>query len=405
MTRLRASLIAIACLAGIILPGAARAFETPAFVDTAAILGAAAKGPGYSIAPKSDSDGLMWTFDLTTRGVRTEVVGEAFLRMRLREIAALQKLEDMSRSEAFLTSLGEAAAAPLRFGADLVTAPGETLKRSASGIANMVDRVGAAASNRSANRDNPVTSLLGVDAARRALAVELGVDPYTDFAPLAQALTKVASASAAGGLSVKALTLAIPGGAGIAVSSVGTAETARDTLRDKTSAQILQQVAATLASLKVPAAASNALAANRNYTPADLLVIATSLQSMAVRGSDAFVINAAGAGTREEAFFNTLRISLIARNTKNYNIESFVSVGGFALNRLKDGRILALMPLDEIVWTERTARMFDGLQASIANMKPQATAILLVTTGDMTATARKELTARKWQYVKLVQPK
>lgn len=391
-------------LALCLLSTTAHAFEKPAMVTTSSILGAAATGPGYALAPKSDSDGLMWTFDLTTRGVRTEVTGEAFLRMRLREIAALNKLDDMSRSEVFLKSLGEAAAAPLRFGADLITAPADTLKRSASGVANMFDRVGAAANNNKVSRDNAATSLLGVDSARRALAVELGVDPYTDFPPLAQALQRVAAASAAGGLSVKALTLAIPGGAGIVVSSTSTVDTVSNTLREKTSTQIVQMVRATLAKLAVNAELVEALVSNRNYTPADLLVIADALQSMKLKGNDIFVLHAASAGTREEAFFNTQRVSLIARNAKNYKMQGFVAAGAFALNRLADGRVLALLPLDEIVWTERTARMFDNLNTSINAMKPAPSARLLVTTGDMTPMAQKELTQRNWQYVKLVKP-
>lgn len=391
-------------LAAALIATNAQAFERPAMVDTSSILGAAAKGAGYSLAAKSDSDGLMWTFDLTTRGVRTEVTGEAFLRMRLREIAALNKLEEMSRSEIFLKSLGEAAAAPLRFGADLVTAPAETLKRSASGVANMFDRVGAAANNNKVSRDNAVTSVLGVDSARRALAVELGVDPYTDFPPLAQALQRVATASAAGGLSVKALTLAIPGGAGIAVSSTSTVDTVSNTLREKTSTQIVQLVRTTLTKQGVSAELAETLVSNRHYTPADLLVIANALQGMKLKGNEVFVAHAAGAGTREEAFFNTQRISLIARNAKNYKLASFVASGDFALNRMADGRVLALLPLDEIVWTERTARMFDSLNGSIDGLKPAASGKLLVTTGDMTAMAQKELARRNWQYVKLVKP-
>ena len=40
---------------------------------------------------------------------------------------------------------------------------------------------------------------MGTDTARRQLAVQLGIDPYTDFQPLAQRLEAIAKASALGG--------------------------------------------------------------------------------------------------------------------------------------------------------------------------------------------------------------
>ena len=92
----------------------------------------------------------------------------------------------------------------------------------------------------------------------------LGVDPYTNFPPLAQKLTDVASATAAGGLTVKAALAVIPGGAAvIAVSSVSTIQSASDTLRDKTSAQIAQEVKATLLRLDVPPDAVARFATNQ----------------------------------------------------------------------------------------------------------------------------------------------
>ena len=82
--------------------------------------------------------------------------------------------------------------------------------------------------------DKAMDILLGISVTQRPLAVELDVDPYTDFPPLAQKLKQVAGAMAAGGLPVKAGLALVPGGVGIAVSSVASVNSAKDTLRDKT---------------------------------------------------------------------------------------------------------------------------------------------------------------------------
>ena len=70
-------------------------------------------------------------------------------------------------------------------------------------------------------------SLLGVSDTQRELAVELDVDPYTDFPPLAQRFKQMAGAMASGGLPIKAGLSFVPGGIGIAVSSVATVSDAR----------------------------------------------------------------------------------------------------------------------------------------------------------------------------------
>ena len=248
-----ARLIAMCCVAAFpALSSAALATEVPPEVSAASLLRGNEKGPNYTVLSPVQSDGLMRIFRVETPFGTYRVQGDAQLKTRIRELAAVRRLETMKASDTFVKSLGQAAAAPLKYGADLITDPKETLTRSVSGIANMFDRIGAGVRNQGASRDNVATSLLGIDTARRHLAVELGVDPYSDFPPLQKQLEDVATAAGLGGLSIQALTMAIPGGAGVAVSSVASANTFADTLKQKTSAQIIDQVSATLKRLGVP---------------------------------------------------------------------------------------------------------------------------------------------------------
>jgi hypothetical protein len=153
----------------------------------------------------------------------------------------------------------------------------------------------------------------------------------------------------------------IPGGAGVAVSSASTAETVRSTLVEKTSAQIAESVMAGLLKDRVPRASAERLVHNRVYTPADLLILSKSLASLKAQNTALFVARAAGAATREEAMFQRRRAELLASNAKLLGIGPFVDVAGFPLNRLKDGRLLALFPLDEVAWTEGVAAASPGL--------------------------------------------
>ena len=167
----------------------------------------------------------------------------------------------------------------------------------------MFERAGAGLSNSRADRDPLMDSLLGISDTQRELAVELDVDPYTDFPPLAQRLKQMAGAMASGGLPIKAGLSFVPGGIGIAVSSVATVSSAKDTLRDKTAAQLIAEVRGILLKLDIEQDNIDRLLENRNYTPADLLIMARALRELGAADTNIFIEKAAGAGTRNYAFY------------------------------------------------------------------------------------------------------
>lgn len=241
--------VPIAALIGILtVSTVASALELPKPEPVEKYLGKAAIGPNYTVKPLVRSDGVMRIFDVDTSYGNFAFDGVEFTKLRIHELNAIAALEKMSQSEAFGKAFGRAALGPIKFGADLISNPAETVERSLSGIGNMFDRVGAGLSNNRADRDGFVDSLLGVSDTQRELAVDLDVDPYTDFPPLAQRLKEMAGVMAGGGLPIKAGLSFVPGGIGIAVSSVATFSDAKDTLRSKTAAQVIAETRATLLS-------------------------------------------------------------------------------------------------------------------------------------------------------------
>ena len=77
------------------------------------------------------------------------------------------------------------------------------------------------------------------------------------------------------------------GGAGIAISATSNIAQAKMTLRDKTAAQIIVEARTILTSLGVPEETANRLLENRNYTPADLLIMAQALARLGAHDGDA----------------------------------------------------------------------------------------------------------------------
>lgn len=383
------------------LSSAAAALELPKPEPVEKYLGKAATGTNYTVKPIVRSDGVMRIFDVDTPYGQFTFDGVEFAKLRLHELDAVAAIEKMSQSERFGQAFGRAALGPIKFGADLITNPADTVQRSLSGIGNMFDRVGAGLSNSRADRDDVAESLLGVSDAQRELAVELDVDPYTDFPPLRQRLKEMAGVMASGGLPIRAGLAAVPGGVGIAVSSVATVGSAKDTLRSKTAAQLIAEVRATLSSLGVPEESINRLVENRNFTPADLLIMARALKQLNAQNTAAFVEHVAGAGSRNVAFYHRRRAQILAaRSTELGSIVSFVTFGGQPINVARNGDIVAAFMVDDIAWTEIQQRTFVAATTEIHRTRPGAVPVL-ATTGTVTPMAAAEIGKRGWKIVQL----
>ena len=139
-SRLFFPLIIIAPLAGL---AAAAVIEAPKPQTAQKYLGAKVSGPNYTVKPTVRSDGVMRIFEVDTSYGKFTFDGVEFTKLRLHELEAAAAIEKMSQSEAFGQAFGRAALGPIKFGADLITKPADTVERSLSGIGNMLDRVGA----------------------------------------------------------------------------------------------------------------------------------------------------------------------------------------------------------------------------------------------------------------------
>ena len=388
-----------ASIALVTLASSTHALELPKPQPVEKYLGKSASGANYTVSPIVRSDGVMRIFDVDTPYGKFAFDGVEFTKLRLHELDAVAAIEKMSQSEAFGQAFGRAALGPIKFGADLLTKPADTVERSLSGIGNMFDRIGAGLSNTSSDRDNLVESLLGVSDTQRELAVSLDVDPYTDFPPLAQRLKEMANVMAGGGLPVRAGLSFVPGGIGIAVSSVATVSSAKDTLRDKTAAQVIAEARATLASLGVSDESASRLVENRNYTPADLLIMARALKQLNAQNTTAFVDHASGAGSRNVAFYHRRRAQILAaRSNELGGLVSFVTLGAQPINVARNGNVVAAFTVDDIAWTEVQQRTFVAATAEIQRAKPGATPVL-ATTGAVTPLAAAEIGKRGWKIV------
>lgn len=376
------------------------AIETVSEVKAEQVLGARSTGTNWTVESPVHRDGFMHIFALKTPYGEYQVSGDKLLAQRLVELQAVDTLEKMSKSKAFVDAAKEAGLAPLRFGRDLVTAPIETTDRLVSGVTHMFDKVGDEIENHSASRDSFMESAVGIQKAKRELAFSLGVDPYSDFPPLAEGLTGVAQMMALGDISISAAYSAIPGGAGIAVSSTSTAATLSEPLRDKSSAEIAATVRAQLEALQVTDEQIKAFFKNEHYSPADQLAIAQALTSLNIKDSSVFVERATRADATDVAKFQRFRVELMAQAKERLGLTSFQALSGFAINRDQAGNWIAVFPFDEVLWTDVTSHSFSELTDVLAKQGDGAKPIF-ATTAHMSATAEAQLKKMGWKVVKL----
>ena len=207
---------------------------------------------------------------------------------------------------------------------------------------------------------------LGADQKRRELASKLGVDPYTDFAPLAERLTKLSQAAATGGLVVSGALMVIPGAVGIVVSNVSTGGKVSEAMRDYTAAQLLDINRQKVAAMGLDRQGADALFANRNYTPLDMTSMVAALETVPAEGRPDFLRRAAGVNKREAAYFNRRYAEMVADfNARTKSVASFVSLGEFPFNQLRSGGVIGLWPVDALSWTPATRGAISNAAAAI----------------------------------------
>lgn len=364
--------------------------------DPGRIPGISARGPNYSIVNPVRSDGFLRIYSVKSPYGDFGVTSDAMMQVRQRELAAILELDKVTTSDAFNRALVEAGVAPIKFAGNLIINPIQTIGNTLGGIGNAMGQFGSGMANAGKSQDAPLGGL-GADQKRRELAARLGVDPYTDFEPLAHRLQKLSEAAAAGGLVVSGALMAIPGAVGIVVSNVSTGGKVSEMMRDYSAAQLMDMNRQKLAAMDVERPVIEQLVANRAYTPLDMTSMVASLETIKGDGRADFLRRAAGVKTREAAYFNRRYAELVADyNAKTGQIASFVSLGDFPFNQTRTGAITAVWPVDALSWTDGTAKAMGRINEAVKRYpgRPE-----LRITGQATRTARERLKAMGWVLV------
>jgi hypothetical protein len=326
--------------------------QPPSFTASEVLPSSLLHSPNYRVENHVGLDNFQYAFRVETQWGTFPVKGTDLLRVRAKEIAATKKLEEIGGAETAVTAAGRTALRPLGTAKGLLTQPGKTIADTFKGVGNMFGSVGASMKATDPHREGVLASVTGGAEARRKLAFDLGVDPYTSFQPLDDQLRRLATASAVGDTGANVGLGFVTGPAGIAIGATGTSQQLREALRDKTAAQLEQTGREFLAAMGVSKSAQDAFYANPDISPTDKAVIVVALKTLGnASGREIFITNAARANSTEMGFFYRRQAILIGEfNKKVTPVRGFVRKGDAPMLETGHGTV-SILPVDYLYWS------------------------------------------------------
>jgi hypothetical protein len=354
-------------------------------------------GEGYTVNERVTNDGFQNTYSMKTDyGVLT-VASTDELRARIQEVKATRALEKLERSEEFKEAAKGAVTGMVEGGKALVTAPVDTTKKAVKGVGRWLGNVGRSITSDDPHQDNVLKTVLGYDAAKRAYAIEMGVDPYTDFEPFQERLGEVARSATAGGLVTSvAIDVGTEGTLAGTLVTVTSLASMKKILKDNPPGTLTRINREKLLEMGIKGYQADALLKNYNYTPAELTIMVEALKRMGdIKGREIFAAFATAAPDRQIARFMQHYAEMLADYITTVEAGDIVDISGEAWLVSRSGSLVGAFPIDYLAWTEELAGSAGIASDQSAEHEIRRKELLLE--GQVSPQARSALVNRGWK--------
>ena len=363
------------------------------------------KGPHFTVDPKVPVKGFLARFTIRSDYGVFQANGIHMLGIRVNEVEAIGKLDDLNKTAEFAEAAGRAIARPVTSTVNMLVHPVDTITGFPDGVARLFGRIklgtervvdaastpGQSGGERVAETSKRVgmvtLTALGWEKERRDLAKKLGVDPYTTNELLSKKLTDAAWVSFSGRFLIQTATsILVPYSMAMSAMTIS-----NSTVFDTPPGDLINNATAIFASTGASDAQVQALVKNQQYSLSLLTAVAMGIQRLKdVPGRDSVVIFAAAARTQDETRFVAGAINMLARYHESVTPIAQVSAPGPILGKTAGGALVLPAPVDYVAWIEHLARAAKrpDLQG------PEKVAFI---SGRMSPLAQKELTAHGWK--------
>ena len=354
------------------------AWATPQFQQTPILLKASEllpanliKGDNYRIAETVQNDGVINTYQLDTDDGFIFVESTAELLVRINELKALAKMNEMERSGVFKDSLISGVKAPVKLAGNLVTSPIQSSKDIVKGTGGFISNVGRSIFSRDPHQDNVLKVALGYDATKRKFAYEFLINPYSDYDPVVLRLGTISKAAVTGGILPRAAMVAIGGTVGTALGLSATAKSMKLLVRDNPPGALRKINKNKLIAMKVEPELIEIFLDNYNYDPETKTILVGELESMeGVQGRNFFIAAATLASEETSALLYRATAQMMAAYHRLVAPAVHIgTISGRPFLKNRDDMIVLPLPVDYIFWTETVAAKLQAFENGLTRIK------------------------------------
>ena len=351
------------------------------------------RGPDHLVEDFVYNDGAINRYQVTSTYGRHSVRSTALLRLRVYELLALRRIEQLEQTDLYARARQAAATSPL-----------------AQQKMAILGRPGVAGPSGGAGAffGGPVSpDGVGVDLSmtagkferyRRRFAYSAGLNPYSRFDALQQVVREYAWTCFAGGVEVDAAFAAIADAPVKLPPARAFDDLIAKRIRDETATQLRERNVQLLVGMGVNESVARVLQGQPLYTPVARTVITEALARMPeVQGRQVFVERAAL--IHEVALAQQIQdwAELLAGYHNNVEpVARIIQLGSSPFMVTADGKIVGVFAMDLLVWTQQTANALDTLSGQLARV-PGLTGRELWFAGSVTPLTRQNLEKRGWK--------
>ncbi len=389
-------------------------------------------GPGFDVAPRVEVHGYMGNFTINTSAGVIAADSVEILAERIAEVPALEALDKVTRSEAFLAAaegkLGGLASAfgnvflhPLKTAAGVSTGVARYVRKRVVKVGDQAQSLSDRAARRMgsdgdpyAAGDGPMTDSRRDDAPRkdrawydrtgaelvregkrqisygkmkRDLAKRLGIDPYTANPYMHVRLDSLAWVASGGNYAATAAIGAVSGGAGVAISQT---RRLNDLVWSLDADDIKGRVGERLRDIVSDEFVIRQFLRRGVYTPTLQLALVDAIDELKPAGGvDQLLELAIGARSELEARFIVNALRMLIADPQRRTGGTFAPVGAGLTWRLADGSLVVPLPVDYLSWTEEIDDFFDR-----SEFRVERKSVLIA--GAASVASRRELAERGW---------
>lgn len=328
--------------------------------------------------------------------------GNQMLEDRVREIQALARLREMSNTSQYAEGVKQAAKVPLEVAGDLLTSPVGTVSAVPKGVGKFLGRIGRGAKevvsgrDRGEGEDGVIKSAAGISSMKRKLCSELGVNPYSSNELLQAELDRVAWVMFAGKMTIQAATMPVGGAAGSALSAVSAVDQTTKVVTEHNPLDLRKANLRRLTAMGVGSKEAEAFLSHPQLSPSNQTRIVLSLEKLAgVTGREVFLMDATKMVQNEaDAVFYEQTAQLMAHaHVNGITVKHIMLSSGVPVCIGTDGGIIVALQWDYAMWSPRSEKFGDALQAMNVNgAKPPS--LIVVLTGAMSPRLKEELEKR-----------